>query len=166
MPVVRFVRSSPRPDGSTGAASGRFRFRPTRARVIVGDPDVTVTAQPFDVALIGGAADVTLTPTTPGWAWQVFESVDGVKDLTYYVTVPDVAGPLDDADLTRVNPSTLAPTAAPEAAWWAEVRRIEAATSGGFAVDPADADVLLITTRTDGSIAPDPDDPDVLLIAT
>lgn len=127
---------------------------------------MTVTVQPFDVALLGGAADVTLAPTSAGWAWQVFESVDGVKDLTYYVTVPDVPGPLDDADLERVDPATLSPAAAPEAAWWAEVRRLEAATSGGFAVDPADNDVLLITTRTDGSIAPDPDDPDVLLIAT
>jgi hypothetical protein len=79
---------------------------------------VTVSPVPFDVALTGGAADVSLEPTSAGWAWRVDESVDGVKDLTYYVTVPNVAGPLDDPDLPRVNPSTLTPQAAPEAAWW------------------------------------------------
>jgi hypothetical protein len=166
MPVVRFYRSSPLPDGSLVPASGRLRFRPSTARTIDGAPDNVVTPVPFNVALIAGAADVTLAPTAAGWAWRVDESVDGIRDESYFVLVPDVAGPVDDADLVRVNPGTLAPQAAPEAAWWAEVQRLEAATSGGFAVDPTDADVLLITTRTDGSIAVDPGDADVLLIAT
>lgn len=166
MPVVRFVRSTPLPDGGLGPASGRFRFRQSRARVIPGSPDVTVTVEPFEVVLLGGAADVTLAPTGPGWAWRVDESVDGVKDLTYFVAVPDVPGPLDDADLVRVTPGSLSPIAAPEAAWWAEFRRLEAAAAGGFTVDPSDPDVLLITARGDGSIAVDPGDPDVLIIAT
>ena len=118
MPVIRFVRTAPTAGGGVVPASGRVRFRPTRPRVVVGSPDVTVEPVPFDVVLLAGAADADLTPTGAGWAWRVDESVDGVKDKTYYVVVPDVPGPLDDADLIRVDPRTLTPTAAPEAAWW------------------------------------------------
>ena len=151
--------------GVPAPATGRLRFRPSAARTVPGAPDNVVLPVPFDVLLVSGAADVTLEPTAPGWAWRVDESVDGIRDVTYYVAVPDVPGPLDDPDLTRVNPSTLNPAAAPEAAWWAEVRRVEAATTGGYALDPTDPDVLLITTRADGSIAVDPADPDALIIA-
>jgi hypothetical protein len=77
-----------------------------------------VAPVPFTVGLVAGTADVTLEPTTAGWAWRIDESIDGIRDETYFVTVPDVPGPLDDADLIRVDPGTLTPTAAPEAAWW------------------------------------------------
>lgn len=166
MPVIRFVRTAPTAGGVLAPASGKIRFKPTTRRTVEGAPDNTVLPVPFTVALFAGAADVTLEPTAPGWAWRVDESVDGIRDETYYVAVPDVAGPVDDADLTRVNPATLTPAAAPVAAWWAAVADLEAAVSGGFAVDPTDTDVLLITTRVDGSIAVDPGDSDVLIIAT
>jgi hypothetical protein len=39
-----------------------------------------------------------------------------------------------------------------------------AATGGGVAVDPTDADTLIFSTKSDGSIAVDPDDSDALLI--
>ncbi|MFJ4284008.1 hypothetical protein ACIPY0_00010 [Paenarthrobacter nicotinovorans] len=39
-----------------------------------------------------------------------------------------------------------------------------AATGGGVAVDPADADTLIFSTKSDGSIAVDPADADTLLI--
>lgn len=166
MPVIRFVRTAPTAGGVPAPATGRIRFRPTRPRVIAGSPDTTVTPAPFDVVLLAGAADVTLAPTGDGWAWRVDESVDGIKDESYFVVVPDAPGPLDDADLVRVNPGTLAPHAAPEAAWWASLEQLRVQAAGGFTVDPADTDVLLITTRADGSIAVDPGDPDVLVIAT
>jgi hypothetical protein len=73
---------------------------------------------PFTVPLIAGAASVTLEPSPAGSAWRVDESIDGIRDVTYYVLVPDVPGPVDDADLVRVDPGTLAPTATPEASWW------------------------------------------------
>jgi hypothetical protein len=85
---------------------------------VAGSPDNVVAPVPFTVTLVAGAADVTLEPTTAGWAWRVDESIDGIRDETYFVTVPDVPGPIDDADLIRVDPHTLTPAAAPEAAWW------------------------------------------------
>jgi hypothetical protein len=166
MPVIRFVRTAPTAVGIPRPATGKFRFRPSKARTIPGSPDNVVTPVPFAEPLTAGTLDVTLEPTGPGWAWRVDESVDGIRDVTYFVVVPDVAGPLDDADLVRVDPATLAPDAAPTAAWWADLEALRAQAAGGFTVDPVDTDVLLITTRADGSIAEDPGDPDVLIIAT
>ncbi|MDQ0102366.1 hypothetical protein J2T10_002012 [Paenarthrobacter nicotinovorans] len=40
----------------------------------------------------------------------------------------------------------------------------QAATGGGVALDPTDADTLVFTTKSDGSIAVDPADADALLI--
>lgn len=166
MPVVRFVRTSPTASGATAPATGKFRFRPTRPRTIAGAPDNVVLPVPFTVPLVGGACDVTLAPTGTGWVWRVDESVDGIKDESYYVDVPDVPGPLDDPDLVRVDPTTLTPAAAPTAAWWASLEALRVQAAGGFVVDPTDTDVLLVTTRADGSVAVDPSDPDVILFAT
>ena len=118
MPAVRFFRSSPQADGSTLPATGSVRFRPSRARVVAGSPDEVITPAPFTVEFVTGLAAAVLEPTTAGWAWRVDESVDGIRDLTYFVAVPNVPGPLDDTDLVRVNPGTLTPTAEPVAAWW------------------------------------------------
>lgn len=119
MTIVNFRRSAPQADGSTVPADGFFRFTPSRARIVPGAPDNVIAARPFTVDLVDGLATVTLAPNAPGTAWQILESVDGLPDLTYWVVVPDSVEPVDDPDLTRVDPSTLAPTAQPEAAWWA-----------------------------------------------
>jgi hypothetical protein len=95
------------------------------------------------VPLVLGAADVALEPTSAGWAWRVDESIDGIRDVTYFVTVPDVPGPLDDADLIRVDPGTLIPSAVPEAAWWP----VANATITDAAVVGDD----LVLTRHDGT---------------
>ena len=118
MTVIQFFRSSPQADGSTAPATGKIRFRPSRALVVEGSPDEVITPAPFTVAFVAGLAEVTLEPTSAGWAWRVDESVDGIRDLTYFLAVPNVPGPLDDTDLVRVNPGTLSPSAAPVAAWW------------------------------------------------
>jgi hypothetical protein len=110
---------------------------------VQGAPDNVVLPVPFTVALAAGAVSVTLEPTPAGSAWRVDESVDGIKDVTYYVLVPDVSGPVDDADLVRVDPSTLAPTAAPEASWWP----VANATITAAAIVGDD----LVLTRHDGT---------------
>lgn len=117
MPIIRFSRSAPNQTGEA-PATGFFRFQLTNPRLLPGDPDDVVTVAPFKAVLIGGQVTVNLAPTPAGLAWRILESIDGVRDETYYVTVPDVAGPLDDPDLTRVDPGTLSPRAVPEAAWW------------------------------------------------
>lgn len=142
MPVIQFRRAAPGPAGDV-PATGFFRFRLNKPLTIPGDPDTVVTTAPFTAALTGGAADVTLAPTPAGYAWQVFESIDGIPDLTYWVTVPGAAGPFDDGDLPRVNPSTLAPAAAPVAAWW------ETANATITAAEIVGNDLIL--TRHDGT---------------
>jgi len=119
MTIVNFRRSVPQADGSTAPAEGFFRFAPSKQRTITGTPDNIVVPRPFTVDLADGLVAVTLAPLPPGYAWSVLESVDGVKDERYFVTVPDSAEPVDDVDLPRVDPRTLAPTETPEAAWWA-----------------------------------------------
>jgi hypothetical protein len=110
---------------------------------VQGAPDNVVLPVPFTVPLVTGAASVTLEPSPAGSAWRVDESVDGIRDVTYYVLVPDVPGPVDDADLIRVDPSTLAPTSAPEASWWP----VANATITAAAIVGDD----LILTRHDGA---------------
>jgi hypothetical protein len=175
MTVVNFLRSIPQRDGTPAPAEGFFRFAPTKPRIIAGAPDNVIAPKPFTVDLVGGALSVTLSPLPAGSAWSVLESVDGVPDERYWVVVPDVAE-IDDADLVRVDPSTLAPTAAPEAAWWA----VAGSTIVGAAVVGDD----LVLTRSDGGtvnagnvrgpVGPasavqvefDPTDPDVILITS
>lgn len=124
MPVIRLRRTAPRAAGIDAPATGYFRFKPTSRRTIPGDPDVTVLPIPFTEDLVDGAAEVTLAPTGPGWAWAILESIDGVPDERFYVLVPDVPGPLDDGELIRVDPATLDPLAAPAPEWWAAVDAI------------------------------------------
>lgn len=121
MTIVNFRRSVPLADGTTAPADGFFRFTPSKARTIPGTPDNIVAPKPFTVDLADGLAAATLAPTAIGSAWAVLESIDGVSDIRYWVIVPDSAEPLDDPDLVRVDPSTLAPAAVPEPAWWAAV---------------------------------------------
>lgn len=141
MPVIQFRRSAPRSTGDV-PATGYFRFVPTADRAVPGTPDTVIRPVPFTAKLVGGAIDVDLAPTGPGWAWSVLESIDGIRDETYYVLVPDAPGPLDDPDLTRVNPASLGPLRAPEAAWWAVANSTitDASIVGG----------KLILTRHDG----------------
>lgn len=106
MPVVSYLRTVPLADGSTGPASGRFRFKPHARRVIGGSPDNVVVPATFPAPLVAGVVTVTLAPG----AWRVTESVDGVPDETYTVVVPDEPGPLEGDSLVRVNPATLTPT--------------------------------------------------------
>jgi hypothetical protein len=119
MTIVNFRRSVPLADGSTAPADGYFRFTPSRARTVPGAPDNVIAPKPFTVDLVDGLASAALAPSAPGTAWQILESVDGVPDTRYWVVVPDSADPVDDTDLPRVDPQTIAPTAEPEAAWWA-----------------------------------------------
>jgi hypothetical protein len=124
MTIVNFRRSAPQADGSTVPAEGFFRFTPSRPRTIVGTPDNVITTRPFTEDLVDGLVTVDLAPTATGSAWAVLESIDGVTDQRYSVLVPDSAEPVDDTDLVRVDPGTLAPAAVPEPAWWAAVAEL------------------------------------------
>lgn len=130
------------PTGRVGVP-GTLRCAPTRARTVAGDPDETVLPAPMAME-VGptGRADVVLAATGPSWCWHVsWRSAAGSWDE--WVAVPDSPSPIDWTDLPRVDPATLAPTAAPEAAWWAVA---DSTVSTGVVVGDD-----LILTRTDGT---------------
>ncbi|MFF1382759.1 hypothetical protein ACFVWT_04255 [Arthrobacter sp. NPDC058288] len=73
------------------------------------------------------------------------------------------------AATTSAATSATAATTAQAAAVAAQAAAEAAAavsSGGGVALDPVDADTLLITTKTDGSVAIDPSDADAILITT
>lgn len=155
MTIVNFRRTAPQADGTTAPATGFFRFTPSKPRTIAGAPDNIVAPKPFTADLADGLVTVDLAPSAPGSAWLILESVDGVRDLRYHVLVPAL-GPVDDADLVRVDPATLAPTAEPAAAWWP--------VANATITDAQVVDGDLIVTRHDGTqvfagrVAPSPAD--------
>jgi len=109
--LVRFALDVPGPAGSVPAA-GRVRATPTRRRVL---PDSIVLPAPFTTTLTEGAATVELDATGADWCWRIQEMT--AAPATRYVAVPDSATELGYEDLVDVDPATLDPTAAPEAAW-------------------------------------------------
>ena len=128
------------------AAVGHLECRPWAtdadgARLHLEAPDrlLLPTSMP-PVRLVGGEATLHLAPTGAGWCWQIIERTPHGK--TRYVLVPDSVATLDYADLVDVDPTTLAATAEPEAAWWAALE------AGAYGV----------------AATPDPDDPHVLLV--
>ena len=141
MTLVRFLLTRPSPGGPNVPASGAVSFTPTRSRVVTGGE--LVLPVPFHEK-IGplGVLDVPLDATSLEWAWRVDRHVNGVLDVTEYVTVPDVAE-IDFTDLVRVDPATLEPSTDPEAAWWtAAAQNVQGAEVSGDD---------LILTRQNGS---------------
>lgn len=133
MTVVKFSFGRPY-DGGPLPTSGTLRFKPTRERVVVGDPDMIVLPLPFSMAVPKdtGLLDVDLSPSGPGWVWEIYSHSFGVAASYRYVVVPEPVPdpdrpgeflPVDYPDLVRVDKDTLDPTAVPDPAWWAEVER-------------------------------------------
>lgn len=106
MPAIQFFETV---DSATGRvpAAGRFRFTPTRSRVIAGSPDEEVLPKPFTVTLdSAGKATVTLDVTGASWVWKVERF--GFKDIpgkTEWVAVS--SGDTEWPALVRVDPNTL-----------------------------------------------------------
>ena len=139
MTLVRFLLTRPSPGGPNVPASGAVSFTPTRSRAVDGELILPV---PFHEK-IGplGVLDVPLAATSVEWAWRIDRHVNGVPDVTEYVAVPDVAE-IDFTDLIRVDPATLDPTVAPEAAWWAALDQAQLGVQA--IVDPDDPDALIL----------------------
>jgi len=109
-----------------GPATGSVQWTPTRRRSL---EDHIVLPSPVSVPLVDGVALVELEPTGPDWAWKAQEWATG--HTVRYVAVPDLPGLVQYTDLVDVDPSTLAPSAEPEAAWWAALEAVQAGS-----VDP------------------------------
>ena len=129
------------------AAVGHLECRPWApdadgARLHLEAPDrlLLPTSMP-PVRLVGGEALLHLAPTGAGWCWQIIERTPRGK--TRYVLVPDSVATLDYADLVDLDPTTLDPTAEPDAAWWAAWNAMAAGTY--LVPDPAHPGGYLMT---------------------
>ena len=128
------------------AAVGHLECRPWApdadgARQHLEAPDRLLLPASFTVRLVAGEALLHLAPTGAGWCWQIIERTP--RGITRYVLVPDSAATLDYAPLVDVDPTTLAASAEPEAAWWAAW---QAMASGTYLVpDPANVGLYLPT---------------------
>ena len=148
-------------DAAHGKApiTGPMRFAPSRRR-----PDGADIILPagFDVDLVDGEAIVELDPTGPDWCWCAYEPT--LRGTIRHFLVPDVPDDevLEYEGLTDVDPTTLEPSAEPEAAWWAAIETM----AGGwplpaFRPDPDDDGALLVDLWS-WQIASD--DPNAMLV--
>lgn len=97
-----------------------------------------------------------MSPSGPGWVWEVYSHSFGVTAEYAYVIVPEPVPdpvnpgeflPVDEPDLVRVDKDTLDPAAVPDPAWWAELNQ---QIQGG----EVDSDGTLILTRQNGQSFP------------
>ena len=128
-------------DAAHGKApiTGPMRFAPSRRR---SDGQDIILPAGFDVDLVDGEAIVELDATGPDWCWTAYEPT--IRGIIRSFLVPDVPDDevLEYSSLPDVDPTTLEPSAEPEAAWWAALK------AGAYGV----------------AATPDPDDPHVLLV--
>lgn len=133
MTVVRIKQTAPSPSGHIPVA-GIIEFTQTKRLTAGENPVAVVQPKTFEVIIDAtGEATIELDPTGPDWCWQVSEKKFGAPWEKFWVVVPDQAA-ADYATLSRVDPRTFDPDAAPEAAWWAA---LGAMSQGLYAtVDP------------------------------
>lgn len=144
MTRIDFKFAKPTNTGTPFPVSGVIEAVPTKRRIIAGTPDTVIIPTPFHLDIPDtGNVSLDLEPTGPDWAWSLTFMLTGIAKWTDTVTVPD-ADTVDYPDLPRVDPVTLEPDAAPDAAWWAALN--------GAAVDSAAVvGGDLIITHPDGS---------------
>lgn len=140
------------------AITGPMRFAPSKRR-----PDGADIILPagFDVDLVDGEAIVELDATGPDWCWTAYEPT--LRGAIRHFLVPEAGDEvLEYTELPDVDPSTLEPSAEPEAAWWAAIETM----AGGwplpaFRPDPDDDGALLVDLWS-WQIASD--DPNAMLV--
>ncbi len=148
-------------DAAYGKApiTGPMRFAPSRRR---SDGQDIILPAGFDVDLVDGEAVVELAATGPDWCWTAYEPT--LRGAIRHFLVPDVPDDevLEYSSLPDVDPTTLEPSAEPEAAWWAAIETM----AGGwplpaFRPDPDDDGALLVDLWS-WQIASD--DPNAMLV--
>ena len=130
MTRIDFKFAKPTSTGTPFPVSGVLEAVPTKRRTITGSPDTVVVPAPFHLDIPdNGLVSLELEPTGADWAWSLTFMLTGIAKWTDTVTVPD-ADAVDYPDLVRVDPATLEPDAAPEAAWWAALEALPAGVPG------------------------------------
>ena len=123
MGIVNFWETRETATGTRVGIRGRLQFQPTSLRVL-GAEEILPDPFPQDLDT-DGKASVPLAETTTSWAWGV--SLYSPKNVLLWGPVYVQVGAGVEADwpnLVRVDPTTLAPTAEPEAAWWAAIEGV------------------------------------------
>ena len=127
-------------DAADGKApiTGPMRFAPSKRRPAGAD---IILPAGFDVDLVDGEAVVELDATGPDWCWTAYEPT--LRGAIRHFLVPDVPDDevLEYSSLPDVDPTTLEPSAEPEAAWWAVV---ESLPLPKFRADPDLPDIALL----------------------
>lgn len=98
-------------------AAGGLVWTPTQRRET---GDRTILPVSLFVPLVHGEATFAADPSGTDWVWRVEERVKGYPNTIKFYVVPDLAE-IQFKDLLEVDPKTLAPTAAPDPAWYAYV---------------------------------------------
>jgi hypothetical protein len=141
---------------------------PTKAPITLVDSTESPLPNPVVVTAQGfGPAFQHPTLDRVGWFGAgltgYFTSYEGMKNEAKAAKEAAQASSTSAA-VAQSNAATA--QAAAEAAAADAAEAALAATGGGVAEDPLDADVLLFTTKTDGSVIIDPSDADALQITT
>ncbi len=113
MPLVTFTYADPTGTGTDTPSVGKLFFS-----LAVRDASTGIirTTSQFEATLIAGQATVNLSPSTADNAWMVIESgIEGAR--TTYYQVPNLPGPLTQADCTIIDPTTFTPSDSGAAAW-------------------------------------------------
>lgn len=122
---------------------------PYRAQVQVSllrpqqDNETTVTTTPLPVQ-VDGPTRVDVPVTGPGNALVVQWPPGASRSAATYHLIPPGDGDLLAATLPLVDRATLAPTAHPEAAWWAAVKGLTDDSPSSLAVDNGDGTIDLM----------------------
>lgn len=149
MTLIHMRFSRPGADGTLSPAVGSLKWTPTRrhnsgSTVVLPFP-FTVTAQP-------GPFTVTVEPSGLDWVWKVEENFTGLPKRVVYLAVPNVSE-RDYTALVQVDRLTLAPSAAPEPAWWAALDAgLQSATPGPPGHNPITVSTAAPTSPVDGDI--------------
>ena len=141
-------------DAAHGKApiSGPMRFAPSKRRSAGAG---IILPAGFDVDLVDGEAVVELDATGPDWCWTAVEPTK--RGAIRSILVPEASDDevLEYSSLPDVDPATLDPTAAPEAAWWAAWTAMAAGTY--LVPDPVYPGLYIMTEGS--TLTPDPDYP-------
>lgn len=122
---------------------------PYRAQVQVSllrpqqDNETTVTTTPLPV-LVDGPTRVEVPVTGPGNALVIQWPPHSSQTAKTYHLIPPGDGDLLAATLPLVDRATLAPTAHPEAAWWAAVKGLTGGPAPSLAVDNGDGTINIL----------------------
>ena len=136
-------------DGKTPevpVTDGYLLWTPLRREIY--DTYVTVPA-PFTVYLTNGVGTAVIKNSWPYWRVTEKGIPSGITRTLYVPSVSEI----HYSALTDVDPSTLEPSAEPEAAWWAAWTALAAGTY--LVPDPVHPGLYLMASGS--SLTPDPD---------